>query len=291
MSYPLEQAYEYCREVTRRRAKNFYYAFVALPREKRMGIYAAYAFCRQCDDYSDSKLPVEEKTRLLREYRHQLSLAYDQGPQGPVFTALLDTIHKYGIPREYFEEVISGVESDLIVTSYRTFEELYQYCYSVASVVGLICIEIFGYSDPRAREYAVDMGVAMQLTNILRDVKEDCLRDRIYLPLDELTRFGYPEEDLRRGVLDGSFAEMMRFQVARAREYFSRSRGLLPLLSPRSRLCPAVLQGIYLKLLERIEARGYDVFNGRVRLTTAEKVALTGRIWLRTLSESLLAQR
>ena len=289
MEYSLQQAYEHCRGVTRRRAKNFYYAFVALPRPKRLGIYAAYAFCRQCDDYSDEGTGQEEKTRLLEEYRKQLHQAFQGDPNGPVFIALMDTVRKYDIPREYLEEVISGVEMDLTTTRYETFEELRQYCYRVASVVGLICIQIFGYRDERARDYAVDMGIAMQLTNILRDIGEDRGRNRIYLPRDELDRFGCSEEDLTNGTVSSDFVEMMKFQVARAREYFARSKALLPLLDARSRLCPAVLQGIYIKLLDRIEARGYDVFNGKVRLTTGEKVSLTGKIWLKTLSESLLA--
>ncbi|MFQ5934120.1 MAG: phytoene/squalene synthase family protein [Dehalococcoidia bacterium] len=291
MSDSLEEAYQYCRDVTRRRAKNFYYAFVTLPRQKRLGIYAAYAFCRQCDDYGDSDIPLEEKARLLQGYRRQLAQAFDDAPQGPVFAALTDTVHRYRIPKEYFEEVISGVEMDLTTTSYQTFEDLREYCYKVASVVGLICIEVFGYQDPRAREHAVDMGIAMQLTNILRDVREDSLRDRVYLPLGELARFDYSEEDLRRGVLNEPFYELMGFQVARARDYFAKSRSLLPLLTPRSRLCPAVLQGIYMKLLDRIEARGYDVFNGRINLSTSEKLGLTGNICLKTLSENLFALR
>ena len=135
MQVPLDQAYEYCGDITRRRAKNFYFAFVALPKEKRTGIYAAYAFCRQCDDYGDEKLPVEDKTALLQEYRRQLAQAYEGNPEGPVFTALLDTAHRFGIPREYFDEVISGVEMDLTIASYQTFEDLRRYCYRVASVV------------------------------------------------------------------------------------------------------------------------------------------------------------
>ena len=291
MEYSLQQAYEHCRRVTRKRAKNFYYAFVALPRPKRLGIYAAYAFCRQCDDYSDEDAALEKKTRLLEEYRKQLHQAFRGEPNGPVFIALMDAVRKYDIPLEYLEDVISGVEMDLTTTRYDTFEELRQYCYRVASVVGLICIQIFGYRDERARDYAIDMGIAMQLTNILRDIEEDCGRDRIYLPLDELDRFRCSEEDLTGGIASGDFVEMMTFQVARAREYFVRSRALLPLLDARSRLCPAVLQGLYIRLLDRIEARGYDVFNCRVRLTTGEKVGLTGKIWLKTLSESLLDPR
>jgi len=291
MSVSVEQAYDHCREITRRSAGNFYYAFLALPPEKRKGIYAIYAFCRQCDDYSDEKLPPQEKARLLREHRQELTQAYEAAPQGPVFTALWDTAQKYNIPREYFDEVISGVEMDLEIAGYQTFDDLRQYCYRVASVVGLICIEIFGYQDSNAREHAVDLGIAMQLTNILRDLKEDSHRNRIYLPQDELDRFGYSKEELNEGLLNESYTKLMEFQVERAREYFDRGRRLLPLLTFRSRLCPAVLRGIYSELLNRIEARDYDVFNGRIGLTTSEKVTLTGRIWLQTLLEDLLARR
>ena len=180
---------------------------------------------------------------------------------------------------------------DLTTDRYQTFDDLYRYCYKVASVVGLVCIQIFGYRDLRARRYAVDMGIAMQLTNILRDLKEDCGRDRIYLPLDEMERFHYRPEDLHAEVINKPFLEMMEFQVERARDYFSRSAALLPLLSLRSRVCPAVLRSLYLALLERIQARGYDVFSGRVRLNTSEKLALTGKIWLQTLGRGLVGVR
>ncbi|MCH7996641.1 MAG: phytoene/squalene synthase family protein [Chloroflexi bacterium] len=291
MQVSLDSAYEYCRGVTRRRAKNFYYAFIALPHDQRKGIYATYAFCRLSDDYSDENLPLEDKTRLLQEYRLQLAQAFDGKPDGPVFTALLDTSRRFDIPKEYFDEIIDGVEMDLTTDRYQTFDDLYRYCYKVASVVGLVCIQIFGYRDLRARRYAVDMGIAMQLTNILRDLKEDCGRNRIYLPLDEMDRFHYRPEDLHAEVINKPFIEMMEFQVERARDYFSRSAALLPLLSLRSRVCPAVLRSLYLALLDRIQARGYDVFSSRVRLNTSEKLALTGKIWLQTLGRGLVGVR
>ena len=290
-SVSVEQAYDYCREVTRHTARNFYYAFLALPLEKRKSIYATYAFCHQCDDYGDEKRPLQDKARLLKEYRQELAQAYDATPRGPVFTALWDTAQKYDIPREYFDDVITGVEMDLEIFSYQTFDDLRQYCYRVASVVGLICIEIFGYDDFSAREHAVDLGIAMQLTNILRDLKEDSNRSRTYLPQEDLDAFGYSKEELKEGVLNESYTNLMGFQVERAREYFDRGKRLLPLLTFRSRLCAAVLRGIYSELLNRIEARDYDVFKVRIGLTTSEKVTLTGRIWLQTLLEDVLALR
>ena len=171
------------------------------------------------------------------------------------------------------------MEADLVKTRYMDFEELRQYCYQVASAVGLICIHIFGFRDARAKAHAIDLGLAMQLTNISRDVKEDLDFGRIYLPQDELARFGCTEEDLRSGQVNEAFRELMRFQTQRARAYFQSGFQLLPYLSPRSRACTAVLGRIYSKLLDRIEGANYDVFSQRVSLTTTEKLAVMGQSW------------
>ena len=279
MASELDQAYEYCRRLTKERAKNFYYAFITLPAMKRRAIYAVYAFCRLCDDATDDFIEVEEKMRLVAEQRALLARACAGEPEGQVYVALEDTINTYSLPMEYLEEVINGVEMDISKSRYSTFEELREYCYRVASSVGLICIEIFGYNDPGAREYAVDLGLAMQLTNILRDVEEDVERDRLYIPQEELARFGCSEEDIFQGRVDDGFRDLMRFQVERAREYFRKGKQLLPLLSPRSRACPAVLHGTYSRLLDRIEASDYNVFGRRVSLSTREKLVLMARLW------------
>ena len=279
----LATAYEQCQRITKAQAKNFYYAFVTLPPHKRRAIYAAYAFCRLCDDISDEPLEAAEKVRRLAQVRARLEAAYAGQPEGPVFAALKDAAEAFHIPQRYFDEVVSGVEMDLTKSRYRTFDELYTYCYRVASAVGLVCLEVFQYRDPRARQYAVDLGLAMQLTNILRDVKEDMERDRVYLPQEELERFGYSEEELCRGDINDSFLDLMRFQTARARQYFDSGRRLLPLLSWRSRACPAVLHGLYNRVLDRIEARGYNVFERRVHLSTREKLLLTAKLWTGSL--------
>ncbi len=279
MASELDQAYEYCRRLTKERAKNFYYAFITLPGEKRRAIYAAYAFCRLCDDATDDDIAAAEKLRLVAEQRSLLAGLSAGRPDGQVYVALQDAIDTYGIPMEYLEEVINGVEMDISKTRYATFEELREYCYRVASSVGLVCIEIFGYDDPDAREHAVDLGLAMQLTNILRDVEEDMERDRVYIPQEELARFGCSEDDIFQGRVNDNFRDLMRFQVERAREYFRKGKRLLPLLSPRSRACPAVLHGTYSRLLDRIEASGYNVFGRRVSLSTGEKLVLMARLW------------
>ena len=279
----LEQAYEQCRHIAREQAKNFYYAFITLPPRRRNAVYATYAFCRLCDDAADDHLATEEKVRLIEEIRRKLSSAYSGQPSGPVFTALAHAASLFDIPEEYFQEVVSGVETDITRSRYREFGELRTYCYQVASVVGLICIEIFGYSHPRAKEYAIDLGLAMQLTNILRDIKEDLGRDRVYLPQDEIGEFGYSVEELRAGVVNEPFQQLMKYQADRAREYFRNGFNLLPLLPRRSRACPAVLAQIYSHLLDRIESRQFNVFESRVALSKREKYLVTAQTWMRSL--------
>ena len=279
----LELAYEQCRLITRREAKNFYYAFITLPPTKRKAIYAAYAFCRLCDDAADEDVPTDRKLARLQGLRRDLATAYSGRGDGPVFAALSHAGSVFHIPEEYFQEVVSGVETDLTKSRYQNFEEVRSYCYRVASVVGLICLQIFGYSDARAKEYAVDLGLAMQLTNILRDVKEDLERDRVYLPLDEISEFGYSLDELKARVVNEPFGQLMRFQAQRAREYFNSGFKLLPFLSPRSRGCPAVLGRLYSHILDRIEARDFDVFNGKVSLSKREKYLVTAQTWMKSL--------
>ena len=279
MATELERAYEECRLITRREAKNFYYAFLTLPGQRRRAIYVAYSFCRYCDDSVDAEGSNPEKLRRLEELRGKLADCYQGRAAEPVFLGLADVAQRYEIPQEYFQEVLSGVESDLVKTRYRDFEELRQYCYRVASVVGLICLHIFGFQDARAKDYAVDLGLAMQLTNISRDVKEDLDFGRIYLPQDELARFGYSEEELLAETYNDAFVNLMRFQAQRARGYFRSGERLLPYLSPRSRACPAALGLIYGRVLNRIEGANFNVFQGRIGLSTGEKLGLMARAW------------
>ena len=275
----LRESYRHCQQVTRSAARNFYFAFVTLPPHQRRAIYASYAFCRLCDDIADEPGAAETQMKGLARAREALAQAYAGKPEDPVFTALADVASTFNIPEAYFQDVIAGVEMDLSQHRYANFDDLRTYCYRVASTVGLICIEVFGYQDARAKEYAVDLGLAMQLTNIIRDIKEDAERGRIYLPQDEMARFGYSEESLQRGIIDDSFRALMVFQTQRAREYFDSGARLMPLLPLRSRACPSVLHGLYGRLLDRIEARGFDVFQGRTRLRTQEKLLLTAKLW------------
>jgi phytoene synthase len=279
----LDLAYEECRSITRREAKNFYYAFLTLPGSRRKAIYVAYAFCRHCDDSVDRVASSQEKLSALRVLRQKLDDAYAGRATEAVFLALADAAERYDIPLEYFREVISGVESDLVKNRYDDFEQLRRYCYQVASAVGLICLQIFGYKDAAAKVHAADLGLAMQLTNIARDVREDLEFDRIYLPQDEIRRFGYSEAELRAGVVNDSFTQLMRFQTQRAKQYFRSGFQLLPYLSRSSRACPAVLGQLYQKVLERIEDADYDVLHHRVSLSTRQKVRVTAQTWLTTV--------
>ena len=277
----LATAYEECRRVTRREARNFYFAFLTLPARQRRAIYVAYTFCRYCDDSVDAEGSTAEKLERVNRLRGMLDATYAGYATEPLFIGLSDVAKSYDIPREYFEEVLSGVEADLVKTRYADFNELRQYCYRVASVVGLICIHIFGYSGgDAARQRAIDLGLAMQLTNICRDVREDWEFGRIYLPEDEMKRFGVSESDLAQGTVTDDFGKLMQFQIDRAREYFKSGRELLPYLSRRSRACPAALGLIYGGVLNKIEDAGYDVFGERIGLSKSAKLGLMARAWL-----------
>ena len=294
----LDRAYDHCRRVARAHARNFYYAFRMLPPPKRRAIYAAYAVCRLWDDIADDDMPVERKRALFVETRRELASAFapdagyapDAGTS-PEFVALSHAAREYGIPRRHFEAVLDGVESDLTTSRYANFGELRDYCRKVASAVGLICISVFGYDDPSAERYAEDMGIALQLTNVLRDIKEDAERDRIYLPQDDLARFGYSENDLARGAVNDEFRALMAFQVERARSYYARSRPLFDLVSPETRACLRALHAAYGAILDRIEQGGYDVFSRRVGLSGRQKFAIAARLWIGTLPGMRLFRR
>ena len=284
----VEIGYQESRDITRREAKNFYYAFLTLPQERRRAIYVAYAFCRYCDDAVDTAESVDQKMATLESLHACLNDAYTGRTSDPLFLALADVADRHDIPEEYFKQVIHGVESDLTKVRYQDFEELRSYCYQVASVVGLICLQIFGYKDDIAREHAIDLGLAMQLTNIARDIQEDLGLGRIYLPQDEIARFGYSEEALEAGIVNESFIDLMRFQAQRARGYFDSGFKLLPYLSPRSRACPAVMGQLYSKVLQRIEEAEFDVFQHRISLSKTEKLRVTAQTWFTSMLPSSL---
>ncbi len=277
----LAAAYAECQRITRQEARNFYVAFLTLPAKQRRAISVAYTFCRFCDDSVDGAGTYAEKLERVNNLRQLLGDSYRGNATQPLFIGLADVARTFEIPEEYFQEVLSGVESDLVKTRYADFEELRQYCYQVASAVGLICIHIFGYhGGDKARQHAIDLGLAMQLTNICRDVREDWEFGRIYLPQDDMKRCGVSESDIADGVVNEQFRELMRLQIDRARSYFASGRQLLPHLSRRSRACPAALGYIYGGVLEQIERADYDVFSQRIGLSKSAKLRLMAKAWL-----------
>jgi phytoene synthase len=279
----LKAAYDECQAITKREARNFYYAFVTLPRPRRRAIYAAYAFSRRADDIADGDAPAKTKRAAISDLRARLHDALTGGPADPIMTALADTSRTYDIPESLFSNIIDGVEMDLDIRRYETFDDLRAYCYKVASAVGLVSIRIFGYTNPKAEDYAVDLGLAMQLTNIIRDIREDAERDRVYLPLEDLHRFGYTEKEMKDGVINDAYLRLMAFQAERARRYFDSGSMLLPLLQRRSRACAAGLHHLYGLLLDRIEKQGFDVFSERVGLPAWQKLRLTVTLWAASL--------
>jgi len=272
-------SYRYCRRVARSRARNFYYSFVLLSRPQRDAMCAMYAFMRYCDDLSDE--PGATRAAIER-WRADLDQALAGRFSGhPVWPAFHDAVRRFAIPHQYFREMIDGVASDVEPRRIETFDQLHRYCYQVASVVGLTTVHIFGFDSPAALPLAEKCGVAFQLTNILRDIREDAGLGRIYLPAEDLRRFGVTEEDLRAGRRSPAFVELMRFEGARARACYEESRPLLELVSPHSRPSLWALIEIYSRLLERIERSGYDVFARRIRLPARQKAGIVLRALFR----------
>ncbi|HSP55353.1 MAG TPA: presqualene diphosphate synthase HpnD [Dehalococcoidia bacterium] len=285
MNDGLEVAYEYCRALTRQEARNFYYGFMLLPAEQRRAIYATYAFARECDDIVDGDLPKDEAARLLGLQRQRLEECLAGEPDGPVFEALLDATRRYQIPAGYFHDLIGGMTLDLSTRRYADFESLREYCYKVASVVGMISVEIFGYGgEEKAKQHAAELGIALQLTNILRDVQEDAARGRVYIPQEEIETFGYSERELLAGEATPAFRRLVAFQAARAREYFAQGRKLLPYVPRRARACVGVMAGIYEGVLSGIERDPAVVFRRRVGVGTGRKLVLAGRELVRSLT-------
>jgi phytoene synthase len=274
MTPTLARSYAYCERLARREAKNFYYAFRVLPGAQRRAMCALYAFLRVADDLSDQPGAVAEKQARLTAWRAQFDQALTGSYHHPLHRAFHDTVRTYAIPRPYLIAVLDGVEMDLVQQRYATFEDLYRYCYRVASAVGLACIRIWGFADPRAEVYAESAGIAFQLTNILRDLGEDAARGRVYLPGEDLERFGYDEARLRRQQRDAPFQALMRFEVERARHYYEAAQPLAALLRPAGRAVFLVMTRTYRGLLEAIEKRNYDVFSSRVTLSPWHKLGL-----------------
>jgi len=274
-----------CRDVTKASRSNFTYAFLVLPKAKREALYAIYAFCRISDDVVDEPPPDEAPGAApadrLKAWRAELDACFRGEPSHPVTRRLAELLARLPIPRVYFEELLNGVEMDLAQSRYATFQDLERYCYRVAGVVGLMCIEVFGYTAPETRRYAEHLGTAFQLTNILRDVGRDAARGRIYLPQEDLARFGCGEADILNRRLTPAFRELMRFEAARARQFYDAARAALPAADRKSMLCAEIMRAIYIRLLRQIERRAFDVYSRPIRLSDARRLTLALGCWAR----------
>jgi phytoene synthase len=280
-------SYAECRRLARASSSNFYYAFFMLPAAKRDALCALYAFMRLVDDVSDTVGSAADKQRGLARWRAALDSAVSGDVSGhPILPAFADTIARFKIPPRYFHDLISGAEMDLTVGDYPTFDRLREYCYRVAGTVGLTCLHVFGFTDPHAPDLAEKLGIAFQLTNIIRDVRADHEMGRIYLPLEDLKQFGVPPETLSPGSAAPEIREMLEFESARAWSFYGEGVSLIPLVDADSRAALWALVRIYSSLLRRIEARGYDVFSERVRLTKSEKTRILLRARLGWYSQT-----
>jgi 15-cis-phytoene synthase len=283
----LRFAYSRCRDVTRKHAKTFYMATRFLPYQKQRSIFAIYALCRYLDDVVDEAEDLVHKQKITRKqmlarlesFRVKLIGTY-RGMEfdNPILIAFSDVLNRFNISLEHPLALLEGVKMDLIKNRYETFDELYEYSYKVASVVGLMTSEVFGYDNPRALNHAVDLGIAMQLTNILRDVGEDLGKNRIYLPKEDLVRFGITEEDLFSKKMTSNFTELMKFQIERTRGYYSSADSGIPMLEKDSRLPVMLARENYSRILNKIEENNYHVFDRRAYLNSTEKFSILPRV-------------
>jgi 15-cis-phytoene synthase len=282
-----QEVQQYCTALTKSSGSNFYYSFLFLPRERREAMYALYAFCREVDSVVDEPIPGVDPRERLVFWRTALQALYDDAvdqerasPGGAVMTCLADHIRRFGLPRAYFDDIITGVEMDLSVDRYATFKDLYSYCYLVASVVGLVCLKIFGAAAPESEAYAINLGVAFQLTNILRDVKSDAARGRIYLPIEDLERFQVTEREILGSVYTPAFRKLMEFEYQRAKDYYRMAKAALTKTDRQALLPAEIMSAIYQAILERISACDYQVYNRRITLPPLRRLIIAVQVWL-----------
>ena len=280
-----QEGQRYCTALTKGSGSNFYYSFLFLPKKRREAMYAVYAFCREVDSMVDEPVPGSNPREALACRRAELAGIYRPRPAllvdftSPSMACLAEHIQYFEIPQAYFDEIISGVEMDLSVHRYQTFKELSVYCHRVASAVGLVCLKIFGALRPESEAYAVNLGIAFQLTNILRDVKSDAARGRIYLPQEDLKRFRVSEQEILDKVYSSRFRELMAFECRRARDYYRRAEASLA-PTERPRLLPAeIMRAVYQVILTQIENAQYQVFGERITLPPWRRMAIAMKVW------------
>lgn len=273
---------QYCQDKAAASGSSFYYSFLFLPPERRQAITALYAFCREVDDVVDECPDVQLAATKLTEWRKELDHLYAGQPQHPVTHALQAVLPRFDIPKELLLEIIDGMEMDLHQSRYADFKSLSLYCYRVASVVGLLAAEIFGYEDRRTLKYAHDLGMAFQLTNIIRDIGEDAQRGRIYLPQDELSRFGVTEADLQSARSSTNFLQLMSFQIERAEAYYAEAIRQLPVVDRKSQRAGLIMAAIYRATLDEVKRDPSKVLTQRLSLSPLRKLWLAGSTWFKS---------
>ena len=268
------------KQIARDSKSSFYYAFNLLPEEKREAMNTVYAFCRKTDDIVDENLdPTDIKYEKLRKWRIELEKSFSGHSEYILLNKLGTTISKFNIPLDPFFELIKGMEMDLQKDRYKSFDDLQLYCYRVASTVGLICIEIFGYKHSSTKQFAIDLGIALQLTNILRDISKDAKNGRIYLPQEDLIKFNYSESDLFSFNYNNNFRELMIYESSRAKSYFNLATSHLNLEDKKTMFAARAMQHIYYKILEKIIDKDYDVYNNEIKVNKIEKVGIALGVW------------
>ena len=287
----LEDAYSYCKNISRHHAKTFYLASLFLPKKQQNPIFAIYALLRTVDDVvdmaedklKDGLITSDEISMMLESWKSRLKACYAGNVDNdPIMMAWQDTLKSYAIPIDLPLDLMDGVAMDIEFKPFETFEELYVYCYKVAAVVGLMTSEIFGYSDKKALEHAIELGIAMQLTNILRDIGEDVDRGRIYLPLEDLRRFNYSQEEFMQKRINNNFINLMKFQIERARGYYRSSEKGIPMLEKQSRFGVSISSINYGNILSAIEKNNYDVFSKRAYRSFYQKISTIPYVWYKT---------
>ena len=266
--------------ITKESNSNFYYSFLSLPSGKRKALFSIYALCRCLDDVADNSDSRLEASESLLRWTAEIDNLYSGIPSHAVTVELKPYIDKYSIPQKYFLELIRGVEMDLKINRYSTFDELHKYCYRVASVVGLICAEVFGYKNAETLGYAVDLGIALQLTNILRDIKADAERGRIYLPTEDLRKFNYTESELISSQYNKAFVDLMKFETQRAWSYYRRAEKTLPREDRKAMVAGEIMRAIYSRILGKIEASNYNVYSSPPQLSKLQKIYIAFSTWI-----------
>ncbi len=272
---------QYCQDKAAASGSSFYYSFMFLPLEKRRAIVALYAFCREVDDVVDECTDEEVARTTLNWWRAQVADIYHGKPQHPVAIALVPVVKQFNMAQEHLQEIIDGMEMDLDQPRYQDFKSLQLYCYRVASVVGLLSVEIFGYTNRQTLKYAHDLGIAFQLTNIIRDVGEDARRNRIYLPMDEMQQFGVTAADILNARETENFKKLMVFQIERAQRYYDQALALLPAEDRKTQRTGLIMSAIYRATLEEVVASGCHVLKERISLTPLRKLWLAFKTWLK----------